>query len=115
MSATILVGAGFGDEGNRRVAHARAILGHAGVADGLDDVADERWAQRLVERDDQPWTSPRAPAERYDLDAAPNERDDLVGDAAFAEALASLREQLVGHMEGTNDPLLGETFEETAG
>lgn len=80
---------------------------------GIDEVEDEEWAQRLVELDDQPWLRPRVPEELYDLDADPNERRNLIDDAAHAAARDDLRARLDAHMAATADPLLGAPFEVT--
>ena len=73
---------------------------------GLDQVADEEWARRLVTLPDQPWLLPRLPEELYDLDTDPDEQVNLVDDDAHAERLGEMRARLRAHMERTGDPFL---------
>lgn len=79
---------------------------------GLDQCDDDDWAHRLVERADQPWTSPRVPEELYDLSNDPNEQVNLVGDKAHQKILGQLKSRLDDHMAKTDDPYLGRPFEE---
>lgn len=71
---------------------------------GLDQLGSMEWAQRLVERDDQPWTRPRTEEELYDLDVDPREQHNLAGDPGNSELLARMRRALVQHLQSTKDP-----------
>jgi N-sulfoglucosamine sulfohydrolase len=51
-------------------------------------------------------TLERPPFELYDLEADPVERQNLIGQVAYADVERDLRERLLGWMQSTNDPLL---------
>jgi arylsulfatase A-like enzyme len=72
---------------------------------GLDQLAPMAWAQRLVERDDQPWTRPRVAEELYDLANDPHEQGNLVGESRWRHVLDEMRRRLDEHMQATDDPL----------
>jgi N-sulfoglucosamine sulfohydrolase len=51
-------------------------------------------------------TLERPPFELYDLHIDPVERQNLIGQAAYADVERDLRERLINWMQSTNDPLL---------
>jgi len=86
------------------------IRNYSDIAIGLDQIADQEWAHRLCELQNQPWKRPRVPEELYDLAADPREQRNRVGDPAYSDALERLRARLDAHMRETGDPYLDAPF-----
>ncbi len=61
---------------------------------GLDDLEDQEWAQRLCQREDQPWLRPRPDFELYDLVNDPYEKNNLAGLQEYAEIEADFKRRL---------------------
>ncbi len=77
---------------------------------GLDQLADVEWAERLVLRDDQPWTRPKIEHELYDLENDPQEQNNLANNPEFFLTLTDLQARLGSHMKETGDPFLNQPF-----
>jgi N-sulfoglucosamine sulfohydrolase len=74
---------------------------------------DRAWVKEVLAQDlpGYRWTARRVPEELYDLDADPQEQNNLVADPAHASTLAELRTRLDAHMTATSDPYFGRAFE----
>lgn len=87
------------------------IRNYSDIAKGLDQCNHMEWAHRLADEfPNQPWKSPRAPEELYDLKRDPDEQVNLVEDPVYAGALEEMRSLLDRHMEETGDDYLGAPF-----
>lgn len=86
------------------------IHNYSDNAFGLDMNAHDEWAHRLCDEEGQPWKSPRQEEELYDLEADPQENNNLAGKTEYADVKKMLREKLEKHQKETNDPFLGKPF-----
>jgi arylsulfatase A-like enzyme len=87
------------------------IRNYSDDAVGLGQCAHKDWAHRLCELPNQGWKRPRVPEELYDLEADPNEQENLAADPAFERVLEMRKRDLDRQMVETQDPYLGREFE----
>ncbi len=73
---------------------------------GLDQCAQYDWAQRLCDVPGHPSCRPRVEEELYNLQADPNEKNNLVNDPKHQGVLEDLRNRLGRYRQQTNDVLL---------
>jgi N-sulfoglucosamine sulfohydrolase len=64
-----------------------------------------KWAKKLAELPNQSWAGRRPKSELYDLQADPNELENLSGRDDLAEIEADLRHRLRCHMQSCDDPM----------
>lgn len=82
---------------------------------GLGGGRSQPWADPLARHPDARWLSePKPHEELYDLRVDPDERTNLVADAAASATLGDLRARLDAHMQATDDPFVEEEFVEGA-
>ncbi len=87
------------------------IRNYSDIAMGLDQNNHMEWAHRLCEKENQPWKKPRVQEELYNLEADPNEQNNLAGIDKYREKLGEMKTLLRDHMKATDDPYLNRGFQ----